>query len=444
MSTITRWEPENPQFWEETGQKIANRTLWITTFALTLSFATWFVWSAAVVNLDKMGFQFTIGQKFWLAAIPGLAGGTLRFFYSFLILKFGTRPVVTISTASMIIPSLGLGFAVQDPHTSYSTLLILAALAGFGGGNFSSFMPSTSLFFPRALQGTALGVQAGIGNFGVSLVQFLAPIVIMMPLFGSLGGAPHVTVVDGVQKAMWLQNAGFIWVIPCVICTILCWWGLRSLPIKRPISQQFVIFGRKHTYIMLALYIMSFGSFSGLAASFPLLINKMFGSFPNAPKPLTYAFIGALIGAVTRPPGGFISDKVGGGLITFLCAVVLAIGSIVITFTTAPTSAADFMPFFIMMLVLFFAAGIANGSTFQQIPFIFPPSEAGPVLGFTSAIAAYGSFVFPMLFGWTLQKFHSPNVAFYIFFAFFVLCIFLSWWYYTRPGCEKSCKPVRD
>lgn len=442
MSKITRWEPENTQFWEETGKKVANKTLWITTLALTLSFATWFVWSAAVVNLDKMGFNFTVNQKFWLAAIPGLSGATLRFIYSFLILQFGTRPVLTISTASMIIPSIGLGMAVQDPNTSYSTFIILAALAGFGGGNFSSFMPSTSLFYPRKQQGTALGVQAGIGNFGVSLVQFLVPIVITMPLFGAIGGEGHHFVKDGVEKTMWLQNAGYIWVIPVVISTVLCWWGLVSLPIKKPISQQLVIFNRKHTYIMLILYIMSFGSFSGLAASFPLLIKQLFGSFPNAPQPLTYAFLGPLIGAATRPPGGIISDKVGGGLITFLCAIGLAIGSIGITYTTAPASAADFMPFLIWMLVLFFAAGVANGSTFQQIPFIFPPAEAGPVLGFTS-IAAYGSFFFPLLFGWAISTYKSPNIAFYFFFAFYVLCIVLSWWYYTRPGCEKPCKPQR-
>ncbi|MDP2662207.1 MAG: nitrate/nitrite transporter [Dehalococcoidia bacterium] len=437
---IEKWEPENPQFWEATAKPLAHRTMAITTFALVLSFATWFAWSAAVVHLNNVGFKLSVGELFWLAAMPGLSGATLRFIYSFLILRFGTRTVVTLGTASMIIPAIGLGLGVQNPGTPFWLLMVLAALAGFGGGNFAAFMPSTSLFFPRAKQGTALGIQAGIGNFGVSAVQFLVPIVITVSVFGALGGDAQTWTSGAVTKPIWLQNAGFVWVIPIILATIFCWLGLVNLPIRKPISKQLVVFKRKHTWIMLLLYVMTFGSFSGFSASFPLLIREIFGQFPNAPAPLAFAFLGPLIGSLVRPPAGWISDKLGGGLVTLVSGLVLCIGAIGVTTSTSPQSAADFTPFLIWMLILFFASGIGNGSTFQQIPFIFPAEEAGPVLGFTS-IAAYGSFVLPVLFGWTLSSFGSPNIAFYMFFVFFVICLGLNWWYYTRPGCEKPCKP---
>ncbi|MDP2727509.1 MAG: MFS transporter, partial [Dehalococcoidia bacterium] len=289
---IDRWEPEDPHFWEATAKPIAHKTVAITTFALFLSFATWFAWSAAVVHLNNIGFKLSVSELFWLAAMPGLSGATLRFIYSFLILRFGTRTVVTLGTASMIIPSIGLGMGVQNPSTPYWVLLVLAALAGFGGGNFASFMSSTSLFFPRAKQGTFLGLQAGLGNFGVSAVQFLVPIVITMSMFGMLGGEPQNWTKGSETRLMWLQNVGYIWVLPIVVSTILCWFGLVNLPIRKPISKQLVVFKRKHTWIMLLLYVMTFGSFSGLAASFPLLIKEIFGGFPDAPVPLVYAFLG--------------------------------------------------------------------------------------------------------------------------------------------------------
>ncbi len=438
-SKIERWEPEDPTFWKTKGRSLAYRTLGITTLALTLSFATWFMWSAAVVHLNNIGFALSVNQRFWLAAIPGLSGATLRFMHSFLILRFGTRTVVTWATASMLAPAIGLGLAVQHPGTPYWVLLVLAALAGFGGGNFASFMSSSSLYFPRAKQGTALGIQAGIGNFGVSLVQFLAPIVITLSIFGAVGGEPLTWAKSAETKRMWLQNAGFIWVIPVVASTLLCWFGLVDLPIRRPISRQLVIFQRKHTWIMLVLYIMTFGSFSGLAASFPLLIKELFGDLPNAPEPLAYAFLGPLIGSAARPPAGWLADKVGGGLVTLACSILLVAGAIGVTLFTDPSTASDFIPFLIWMGVLFMASGIGNGSTFQQIPFIFPPQEAGPVLGFTS-IAAFGSFILPVLFGWAISSHGSPNIVFYMLAGFCVFCALLNWWFYTRPGCEKPCK----
>jgi len=435
----SRWDPEDPVFWAKEGSRVANRTLWITTGALLLSFATWFMWSAIVVRLPELGFNLSVAQRFWLAALPGLIGATLRIPYSFIVQMFGTRLVVTLATASLLVPSIGVGWAVQNAATPFWILLCLAAAAGFGGGNFAAFMSSTSLFFPKSRQGTALGIQAGIGNFGVSVAQFLIPAVIGVSLFGPLGGDPLTWTKDGVSKQLWIQNAAFIWVLPILLFTIAAAVGLRSIPVTGSFRDQAVIFRRKHTWLMTSLYFMTFGSFSGFAASFALLIREVFGKLPNAPDPLAYAFLGALIGSAVRPPAGWLSDKIGGAKVTIASGLLLFAGSIAITLFTAPTSAADFPPFLALMLLLFFASGVGNGSTFRMIPVIFPRKEAAPVLGWTSAIGAYGSFVVPMLFSWALSTFGSPNAAFLVFAVFYATNLALCWWYYGRRGAEQPC-----
>jgi NNP family nitrate/nitrite transporter-like MFS transporter len=260
-----------------------------------------------------------------------------------------------------------------------------------------------------------------------------------MPLFGALGGSA-LTWTRGTQTAsLWIQNAAFIWVVPVLFFTIAAAVGLRSIPVKASFAQQAVIFRRKHNWVMTSLYVMTFGTFSGMSAVFALLIREVFGRIEGAPDPLQYAFLGALIGSVTRPPGGWISDKIGGARVTMVCGVLLLLGSIGVTWFTAPTSVETFTPFLGLILLIFFAAGIGNGSTFRMIPVIFPRQEAGPVLGWTAAIAAYGSFVLPMLFNWSLARFGSVNQAFYVMAVFYVCNLALCWWFYARKGAEAPC-----
>jgi NNP family nitrate/nitrite transporter-like MFS transporter len=436
LPLLQRWEPENQEFWTDVGARLARRTLWITTGALTLSFSTWFMWSAIVVKLPELGFRLTSPQLFWLAAIPGLVGATLRIPYSFIVQIFGTRLVVASATASLLIPSVGIGIAVQDPTTPYGVLLFLAATAGLGGANFSAFMSSTSYYYPKARQGTALGLQAGIGNFGVSLVQLLTPLVITLPLFGPLGGAP---LPSAKGAPVWIQNAALLWVLPVLFFSIAAAVGLRRIPVVGTLRQQSVIFRRKHTWLMTSLYFMTFGTFSGFSAALALLIRELFGKLEGAPDPLHYAFLGALIGSATRPLGGWISDKLGGARVTLACAVLLLASTLALPAFTKPTSAAEFVPFLVVVLVLFLAAGIGNGSTFRMIPIIFPPKEAGPVLGWTAAIAAYGAFLVPMAVSASLARFGSPDVAFYVFAAFYAVNLGICWWFYARKGAERPC-----
>jgi MFS transporter, NNP family, nitrate/nitrite transporter len=133
------------------------------------------VWSVVVVKLNQVGFAFSESQLFWLAALPALSGATLRIFYSFTVPIFGGRNWTAISTASLLLPAIGIGLAVQNPETPYWVFVLLALLCGLGGGNFASSMANINYFYPKSQKGTALGLNAGIGNLGVSGMQFSYP-----------------------------------------------------------------------------------------------------------------------------------------------------------------------------------------------------------------------------------------------------------------------------
>lgn len=438
-STGSSWNPEDLDMWQREGARLGWRTLWVTTFCLLLAFATWFMVSAIAVRLPGIGFKFDTQQLFWIAAMPGLAAGTLRIVHTFLIPILGTRTTVAVSTLLLVIPCIGWGLAVQNPNTSYSTFLLLGFLAGLGGGNFSSFMPSTSLFFPKRLQGTALGYQAGIGNFGVSVAQFTVPWIIGFAMFGSLLGGSQTLVKEGVSKEIWLQNAAYIWAPFCVLGALLAWIYLRSVPVKATFREQTDIFKNKHTWLMTSLYMMTFGSFSGYAAAFPLLIKQVYGGFPDAPDPLKYAFLGPLVGAGVRAAFGPISDKLGGARVTMWSGFGLLGCSLWVTLYTHPTSLDSFGMFVWAMLGLFFFSGIGNASTFKQMPMIFPPRQAGGVIGWTSAIAAYGPFIFSVLFGAIIAKTGSPTAFFFGAAVFYAVNLGINWWFYARKGCEAPC-----
>ena len=441
---LEKWTPEDTGFWETDGSRIAWRTLIVTTLTLTISFATWFMMSAIVVRMPGIGFKFTPNQLFWLAAMPGLAGGTLRIVHTFLLPIFGTRHMVTVATLLKLIPCIGIGFAVMDPNTPYWVFMVLALTAGFGGGDFSSYMPSTSLFFPKRLQGTALGIQAGLGNFGVSLAQFLTPFIITVAMVGDSQTLnkidPQTKEVVG-SSQIWLHNAAFVYVPLLIIFAILAWLLLRSVPITASFREQLDIFKDKHTWFCTITYMMTFGGFSGLSAVFPLLIATLYGKFPNAPDPLVYAFYGPLIGSASRIGFGFVADKVGGAILTQICGIsliVITIAMIALGLFT-PESADPFPVFVGLMLTLFFFTGMGNAATFRQYPIIFGanPRQAAGVIGWTAAIAAYGPFIFSVSIGSIIAAYGSPLPFFYGLTVFFAFATAINWWYYTRKNCER-------
>ncbi len=447
------WDPENDETWDK---KIAWTTLSITTFALTLAFVAWFLPSAIIPKLNALGYDFSKGQLYWLAAMPGLAAGLLRIVWMVLPPILGTRKMVAATTALLFFPILGWGVRVQEPTAPYWELLVLAFLAGIGGGAFSGFMPSTSYFFPRRMQGTALGLQAGIGNFGVSLVQLMTPWLIGFSMIGFLGASQAMKVPGQPDREVWYQNAAFFW-IPFVIGgAIVAWMFLRSVPVTANIRQQFDIFRNNDTWFMTVLYIMTFGTFSGLAAQFGLLMSNLYGAGNEAivqgtgstaqllidsysvPDPVKFVFLGPLVGAGARVVFSPLTDRMGGAIWTLISGIGL-LGSILYTIPslTPDLSSADslqsgFTRFLWGMLAIFLFSGIGNASTFKQMPMIFERRQAGGVIGWTAAIAAFGPFIFGV--GLTLM---SPTTFYVIGAAYAVLCIALTWWRYARPGAPK-------
>ncbi|MGO4916425.1 nitrate/nitrite transporter [Pseudogemmobacter sp. W21_MBD1_M6] len=445
---LTEWHPENPEFWQDRGRRIARRNLWISIPALLLAFSVWMVWSVVVARLPAIGFDFTPGQLFWLAALPGLSGATLRIFYSFMVPIFGGRLWTTLSTASLLLPAIGIGYAVQNPETPYLIFLVLALLCGFGGGNFASSMANISYFYPKAEKGNALALNAGLGNLGVSVMQFLIPIVITAGVFGAMGGQPQV-MSDGGQ--LWMQNAGFVWVPFIIAATVAAWVGMNDIAdASASFKEQAIIFSRKHNWIMCILYTGTFGSFIGYSAGFPLLTKLMFPEV-NA---LQYVFLGPLVGALSRAGTGWVSDRFGGGRVTFwtFAAMIVAVYG-VIHFLPADGGAGNFGGFFACFMALFLLTGIGNASTFQMIPIIMGREiprlmpnlgpedrqrqagrEGAAIIAFTSAIAAYGAFFIPKAYGTAIAMTGSPIAALWGFLVFYVLCLVITWAYYTRRG----------
>ncbi|MGY6217601.1 nitrate/nitrite transporter [Methylolobus aquaticus] len=456
---LTVWEPEDPAFWATTGKRIATRNLWISIPALLLSFAVWMVWSVVVINLPNLGFPYSTNQLFWLAALPGLSGATLRIFYSFMVPIFGGRRWTTIATASLLLPALWIGFAVQNPETPYLVMLVLSLLCGLGGGNFASSMANISFFYPQAQKGTALGLNAGLGNLGVSAVQFVVPLAITVGLFGELGGPSQTLLREGAEQQVWLQNAGFIWVPFIAVTALAAWFGMNDIEsAKATFADQMVIFKRKHNWLMCWLYTGTFGSFIGYSAGLPLLIKTQFPAIDAT----RYAFMGPLVGALLRPVGGWLADRLGGARVTLWNFVLMGLGVLaVLHFLPEGGASGDFAGFLTAFVLLFATTGIGNGSTFRMIPVIFlrmhlglsagsdaaaesrsrrdAARESAAVLGFSSAVAAYGAFFIPKSFGTSIAVTDGPEAALYAFLLFYVSCVALTWWYYARRHAEMPC-----
>jgi len=453
-AVLTDWTPEDADFWASTGRRIARRNLWISIPALLLAFSVWMVWSVVVAKLPAIGFDFDQGQLFWLAALPGLSGATLRIFYSFMVPIFGGRLWTTLSTASLLLPAMGIGYAVQDPETPYLIFLVLALLCGFGGGNFASSMANISFFYPKAEKGNALALNAGLGNLGVSVMQFVVPFAITTGVFGVMGGDPQPLTNGG---ELWLQNAGFVWVPFIIVSTIAAYLGMNDIAsAKSSFADQSVIFSRFHNWVMCILYTGTFGSFIGYSAGFPLLIRTQ---FPDV-SALSYAFLGPLVGALSRSATGWVSDRFGGGRVTFwvFVGMIVSVFGVIYFLPSEATPDGNFWGFFASFMALFFLTGVGNASTFQMIPSIMrrevprllpnltqaatvkqTDMESAAIIAFTSAIAAYGAFFIPKLYGTSISMTGAPNGALWAFLVFYAVCAVITWTFYSRKNAPVPC-----
>ncbi len=446
---LTDWRPEDPAFWSQSGKSIATRNLWISVPNLLLAFSVWMVWSMVVAKLKLVGFKFTTEQLFWLTALPALSGATLRIFYSFLVPIVGGRLWTTVSTLSLLIPAIGIGVAVQNPHTSYWVFVALALACGLGGGNFASSMSNISFFYPKAEKGNALAINAGFGNLGVSVMQFLVPVVVTLGAFAPVVGAPQIAVEKGVESQIWLQNAGFVWVPFVLAAAAMAWLGMSDIASARAsFSEQSVVFKRKHNWVICWLYLGTFGSFIGFSAAFPLLMKTL---FPGV-QAMQLVFLGPLVGAASRALTGWVSDRYGGQNVTHWVFIALAVGVLSVLHSTGSFgSEASFSLFFASFMWLFFWTGVGNASTFQMIPAIVRADmprlmptgapaailraaemESAAIVGFSSAIGAFGGFFIPMAFGNSMKATGGPATALLVFLAFYLSCVALNWAVYGR------------
>lgn len=456
---LTDWRPMDTDFWKATGRTIANRNLWISMPALLLSFAVWVVWSVVVVELPKVGFQFTTSELFWLAALPGLSGAILRLLYSFVVPIFGGRNWAVFSTASLLLPTLWMSMAVQNPDTQYAVFVVIALLCGLGGGNFSSSMANISFFFPRKMHGTALGLNAGAGNLGVAVAQAVVPLIIYGGALTFMGGEAQTMMEHGAEKQVWLQNAGFIWVPFIVVSTLAAWFGMNNIRhVQSTFAEEAAIFRRKHAWIGSWLYAGTFGSFIGFAVGFPMLLATQ---FPDS-NIVAYAFVGPLLGALIRPLGGWLADRMGGASITFWNFALMAVaifGSL--AFVPVDGQGGSVTGFYLMFLALFLTAGVGNGSVFRVIPSVFhrlhqrwaknkdeagrelarhrAETETAVALGFSASIAAFGGFFIPIALAISSDLFGGPYFAIAAFGVYAVTCLMATWWWYYRKGAEVKC-----
>jgi NNP family nitrate/nitrite transporter-like MFS transporter len=456
---ISNWRPDDPEFWRKGGRVVALRNLLFSMPPLLLSFAVWILWSVVVVELPRIGFQFSTGELFWLAATPGLSGALFRLLYSFVVPIFGGRNFTIFSTLTLLVPTVWMAVAVQNPNTSYIVFLFIALLCGLGGGNFSASMAHISFFFPKKQLGAALGWNAGIGNLGVGVMQAVVPLVIFSGALAFKGGLPQVYHADGVTSQVWLQNAALIWIPFILLATFAAAFGQNNLRgAQETYTELAAIFKRKHAWILGWLYTGTFGSFIGYSAAFPILLDVL---YPESGA-LKWAFVGPLAGALIRPFGGWLSDRVGGAMVTIWNFVVMLIAGIwVLLSLPAAGTSADVSSFFIAFMLLFLTAGIGNGSVFHMVPNVFRKLhersaegkdaaaqekaitagdvEASVALGFTSAIAALGLFFIPALIATSIQATGTARLAITVFSVFYLTCVAATWWWYRRRDAEVRC-----
>ncbi len=417
---IDHWEPEDERFWESRGKRIARKNLVFSVFAEHLGFSVWVLWTIVVINLGNVGIALSLAEQFWLTAVPNLIGATLRIPYTVAVPRFGGRLWTGISASLLLIPCLLLALVVpsgwlqdQGHDVQFWVLLGCAATAGFGGGNFSSSMANISFFYPEGRKGFALGLNAAGGNLGVAVAQLLVPLVIIV-------GVPAAA-VRMPEHEVHLSYAGLMWMPLIVAAVVGAWLYMDSLTQAKADTRSYVKSLRHgQTWVMSILYIGTFGSFIGYSFALPLVIKNTFPEFlAERPFIATYlaglGFVGALVGSISRPLGGWLSDRLGGARVTFWCFI----GMGVFTATAiVGVSEHSFALFFGSFMVIFMLAGMGNGSTYRMIPSIFAAlgrkeaeenglepkgtqveckRRAAAVIGIAGAVGAFGGFLIQVI-----------------------------------------------
>ncbi|WP_395801626.1 MFS transporter [Arthrobacter sp. FW306-04-A] len=435
---IANWDAENKEQWEVAGRSIAKRNLYWSIFAEFLGFVVWQLWSIVVVQLPVAGFKFDTNQIFWLISIPSLVGATLRIPYTFMVPKFGGRNWTIVSALLLLIPTAGLALCVSNPGTPFGVMLLVAGLAGFGGGNFASSMANITFFYPAREKGWALGLNAAGGNLGAAVAQLVVPIAVTLLAAGTVN----------------LPMAGLIWIPLILVAAFGAWKYMNNLTsAKGDVAGSIAALKEPHLWIMAFLYIGTFGSFIGFSGVFPKLIKDYFPAFSSmhlGAVALSLAFLGPLVGSLARPYGGRMADRMGGARMTVTAFAAMAIITLTMIWTL-PLK--NFWLFLVLFLFLFTASGFGNGATYRMIPVIFATSSraarsgasaastarlASSSLGLISAIGAYGGFVIPQVLNASTTASGSYTPAFYGFVGAYVLMLVVCWACYLRKANRNA------
>ncbi len=421
---IDGWNPEDPEQWNSVGRPIARRNLIVSVFAEFFGFMMLGVWSIVVPNLAAAGFEYSTNQLYWLIAVPGLTGAAMRILYTFMVPVFGGRNWTVISSLLLLLPACGLAWAVSNPDTSFAMMLFVAALAGFGGGNFASSMVNISFFYPQSEKGKALGINAAGGNLGTGIVQLVVPLII----------------VSGAGIA--LDRAGLIFIPAAILSALAAFLVMNNLSNAHSDLKSYAFAVRnRHTWILSFLYIGTFGSFLGFSLTFPTLMKSM-----HPDVPIQLAFVGAVTGALSRPLGGALADRLGGTKVSMVSYAVMAAGVVGLVLTYQDAGFALFLGLF---LVLFAAAGIGNGSVYRMIPIAFQIGAdtaakrdlghraAAGCIGIAGAVGALGSFFVPR----TFASFGIDG-GLWIFAAVYLVMLVVAWGVYARPGSQIAAEKV--
>ncbi|WP_308258134.1 nitrate/nitrite transporter [Pseudonocardia lacus] len=431
---IDHWEPEDPEFWQRVGAPIARRNLWASIAVEHVGFSVWTLWSVFVLFMGPE-YGLDAAAKFLLVSTGSFVGAVLRVPYTFAVARFGGRNWSVISGLLLLVPTVAAAFVLQ-PGTPYWVFLLMAALAGLGGGNFASSMTNINAFYPDARKGLALGLNAGGGNIGVAVIQLIALLVI------AVAGAGQPRIILAVYIPL---------VVVVSVVAALTMDNITS--VRNDTGAARLAMAHRHTAIMSFLYIGTFGSFIGYSFAFGLVLQNQFGRTPLEAAAVT--FIGPLIGSLIRPLGGWLADRLGGATVTFWNFIAMALSSLLCIVASGLGSLGLFTAGFICLFVF---AGVGNGSTYKMIPAIFrreaqarisEGAEEGPALrharrisgaalGLISAVGALGGLLINLAFRQSFAAAGSGVPAFWAFLAFYVVCVAVTYAVYVRVAPVRA------
>jgi NNP family nitrate/nitrite transporter-like MFS transporter len=436
---IETWTPEDPDFWKNTGAKIANRNLWFSILTEHIGFSIWTLWAVMVLFMGPK-YGLSAADKFYLVSLPTLVGAILRLPYTLAVAKFGGRNWTIVSALLLLIPAITAAIVIK-PGVSFTTLLIAGVLTGVGGGNFASSMTNINTFYPEKKKGWALGLNAGGGNLGVAVIQLIG-----------LG----VIAASGTTSP---QTVLFIY-IPLIVIAALCatFFMDNLATVSNDTKALKEASSDAQTWVMSFLYIGTFGSFIGYSFAFGLVLQNQFARTPLQAAAVT--FIGPLVGSLIRPIGGWMADRFGGARVTLWNFLAMALSVLVLI---GASEAKSLTVFTVGFIALFFFSGIGNGSTYKMIPSIFRAKAAtreangeseadallwsrrmsGAVIGIAGAVGALGGLFINLAFRQSFLSTKSGVVAFAAFLVFYLICIGVTYFAYIRkPSTVTAAQPV--